>query len=346
MSITLLSVPLFNHLSPAPGAPQALHVQDVSCNSIQVSWLPPNSSLSGGLPLISYRVRYNGTKLYNRGEDKLEVEIPGLQPNTPYAISVSANNTFGWGEEAQGSTTTMARMTASLFRVIAAKSKTITFRAQILPRNLQCDMSPNDKPVTFTQRRKEVAGLTPNTQYTIHCVAKNDNGTDTCIEKTLNVTTRKNCELLISYVYDLKHINFTLHIRIHLNISLHSTAPPQVTNVRRDGHSWVAGEKINQPITWDEPQGTEDNEEPETYVVRYKKPSPDAVTDTTETRNNKTTFVLRLPLPQQAVTYIVSVAGKADTGRGNFSDELTLNYSSMCAYCMPCLHLCLIQILK
>ena len=102
--------------------------------------------------------------------------------------------------------------------------------------------------------------------------------------------------------------------------------------MRRDGESWVEGGRIYQPIAWDEPSATEDNEVPETYVVRYKKPSSGAVTNITETTNNKTTLVLSFPLPQQAVTYIVSVAGKAGTERGNFSDELTLQYSSMYAY--------------
>ena len=105
--------------------------------------------------------------------------------------------------------------------------------------------------------------------------------------------------------------------------------------MRRDGGSWVAGGRIYQPIVWDEPTATGDNEVSETYVVTYKKITPDTETNTTETRNNKTTLVLNFPLPQQAVRYIVSVAGKAGTGRGNFSDELTLQYSSMCAYCMP-----------
>ena len=99
--------------------------------------------------------------------------------------------------------------------------------------------------------------------------------------------------------------------------------------MKRAEDSRVAGRKIHQPIAWDAPQRTEDNEEAKTYVVRYQKLSPDAVTDTTETTNNKTSLVLRLPLPQQAVTYIVSVAGKAGRERGIFSDELTLNYSSM-----------------
>ena len=94
----------------------------------------------------------------------------------------------------------------------------------------------------------------------------------------------------------------------------------------------MAEGRIFQPIAWDAPRATEDNEVPETYVVRYKKTMPDTRTDTTETTNNKTTFVLSFPLPQQAVTYIVSVAGKAGTGRGNFSDELTLHYSSMYPY--------------
>ena len=105
-----------------------------------------------------------------------------------------------------------------------------------------------------------------------------------------------------------------------------------MTNERRDGDSWVAGGRIYQPIAWDEPRATEDNEVPETYVVRYRKTMSDTRTNTTETRNNKTTLVLSFPLPQQAVTYIVSVAGKAGTGRGNFSDELALNYSSTYAY--------------
>ena len=345
--IVIVSTP-FNSLPPAPGAPQALNIQAVSCNSIQVSWLPPNSSLSGGLPLISYRVRYNGKELYNisRGEHRLEVEIPGLQPNTNYTISVSANNTLGWGEEAQGNNTTMTRMTANLFSAMEVRSKTITLKAMMRPkyRKLQCARSPNDKLVTFTNRKK-VAGLTPNTQYTIHCVAKNDDGSDACLEKTLNVKTRKNRELLISHDYDLKHINFILHIPNHLILFLHSTAPPQVTNVTKAGHSRVTGGLIHQPIAWYAPRITEDNEEPETYVVRYKATTSEAVTNTTETRNNKTTLVLNLPLPQQAVAYIVSVAGKAGTERGNFSDELTLQYSSMCAYtACPCL--CFIQILK
>ena len=94
----------------------------------------------------------------------------------------------------------------------------------------------------------------------------------------------------------------------------------------------MEGGRIYQPITWDEPRATEDNEVPETYVVRYRKTTPNAVTNTTETTNNKTTLVLSFPLPQQAVTYIVSVAGKADTEPGNFSDELTLQYSSKYAY--------------
>ena len=103
--------------------------------------------------------------------------------------------------------------------------------------------------------------------------------------------------------------------------------------MRRAGHSWVAGGRIYQPITWDEPRAIEDHEVPETYVVRYKT-TTDTGTDNMTTNTTETYLVLSLPLPQQAVTYIVSVAGKAGTGRGNFSDELTLQYSStyVCMY--------------
>ena len=102
--------------------------------------------------------------------------------------------------------------------------------------------------------------------------------------------------------------------------------------MRRDGDSLVAGGRIYQPITWDEPQGTEDNEVPHTYVVRYKKTTPNTGRENIQKEVTETYFQLNLSLPQQAVTYIVSVAGKAGTGRGNFSDKLTLQYSSMHAY--------------
>ena len=193
-----------NPSSPAPGAPRALQVEAVSCSSIRVSWSPPDSSLSGGLPLISYRVRYNGTELYNisRMEDEVEVNISGLEPNTSYAILVSAMNTLGWGEEAVRSITTMARMTEQLFDVMEVKSKsiTVTFK-RVTHKRLQCDMTQNAnrrRTFTLTQRKKErtLAGLTPNTQYTIHCVAKDKDGKEACIEQTMNVITRRNRELL------------------------------------------------------------------------------------------------------------------------------------------------------
>ena len=70
-------------------------------------------------------------------------------------------------------------------------------------------------------------------------------------------------------------------------------------------------------------------------MVRYKKTVPDIVEHITK-NTRKTYFVLSLPLPQQAVSYVVSVAGVAGTERGYYSDGLTLHYSSM-YYCL-CLH--------
>ena len=98
--------------------------------------------------------------------------------------------------------------------------------------------------------------------------------------------------------------------------------------MRKNGSSWVAGEKIYQPIAWDKPKPTGDNKEPNTYVVRYKKTMQDTGTTNIKTNTTKTYFVLSLPLPQQAVTYTVSVAGVAGSERGNDSKELTLHYSS------------------
>ena len=162
-----------------------------------MSWLPPNSSLSGGLPLISYRVGYNGTELYiSGGEDKLGADIPGLQPSTLYVISVSANNTLGLGEEAQGSTTTMLRLREQLFNVTEVKSRSLTMTV-MMRGTFKCEMSPIANGMgTFTlTQEKGLGGLTPNTRYTIHCVGKDEDGRDACIEQTMSVTTRKNREL-------------------------------------------------------------------------------------------------------------------------------------------------------
>ena len=132
-------------------------------------------------------------------EDKLEVDIPGLQPNTHYALSVSANNTFGWGEEAQRSNTTMPRQREQLFNVTVVKSKSLTMTVMMggTFKDLQCEMSPFANGMgnfTLTQE-KGLGGLTPNTQYTIHCVGKDEDGRDACIEQIMSVTTRKNREL-------------------------------------------------------------------------------------------------------------------------------------------------------
>ena len=122
-------------------------------------------------------------------------------------------------------------------------------------------------------------------------------------------------------------------IPIHLIFSLHSTAPLAVKNMRRNGDSWVAGAKIYQAIAWNKRKGT-DNEEPEAYVVRCKRTTPDTGTINIKTNTTETSLVLILPLPRQVVTYTVSVAGKAGTERGNYSNQLTVHYLRSMYYCL------------
>ena len=136
-------------------------------------------------------------------EDELETNISGLEPNTSYVISVSGNNTLGWGEEAERSITTMPRMTEQLFDVTEVKSKSfmVTAKMSATHMHLQCDMIPNTNgafTLTQLQRNETLKGLTPNTQYTIRCVAKDEDGRDACVEQTRIVTTRKNRELVQS----------------------------------------------------------------------------------------------------------------------------------------------------
>ena len=118
----------------------------------------------------------------------------------------------------------------------------------------------------------------------------------------------------------------------------------------------MEGGRIYQPITWDAPPGTEENEVPEAYVIRYKNRTSDTGADSVTTNTTEISLNLTFPLPQQAVTYIVSVAGKAGTDRGNFSDVLSLHYSSMCVclahgiakyvFMCACLSLSLVELHK
>ena len=81
---------------------------------------------------------------------------------------------------------------------VKSKSLTMTVMMRGTFKDLQCEMSPianGMRTFTLTQGNEKLAGLTPHTQYTIHCVAKDGDGKDACIEQTMNVTTRKNCEL-------------------------------------------------------------------------------------------------------------------------------------------------------
>ena len=166
-----------------------------------MSWLLPNSSDSGGLPLISYRVGYNGNELHSIPsikDEKVETNITGLQPNTLYAISVSANNTLGWGAEEKNSTTIMPRLTW-LFIVSNVTSTNITVTPTVVARSkhLHCNMSKEGRnPFNLTQESLVLAGLTPKTQYTIHCVGDDGEGSNGCVKQTMSVTTRKNRELL------------------------------------------------------------------------------------------------------------------------------------------------------
>ena len=80
---------------------------------------------------------------------------------------------------------------------VKSKSLNVTVMKGGTFKGLQCEMSPIAKGMgTFTlTQEKGLAGLTPNTQYTIHCVGKDEDGRDVCIEDTTSVTTRKNREL-------------------------------------------------------------------------------------------------------------------------------------------------------
>ena len=179
-----------------------VQVEVLSCERIRVSWLPPESQDSGGLPIISYRVCHNGSELCNffRAGDEGKTEIHGLQPITKYVIKVSANNTLGWGVEGMGNNTTLARMSKRLINVSKVTSNSITIMAEMIEAYtyLQCDLSPDAdgfRNFTLASTPEIEQNLNFNTKYKIYCMALNINRSDACAEQTMNVTTRKKREL-------------------------------------------------------------------------------------------------------------------------------------------------------
>ena len=88
-----------------------------------------------------------------------------------------------------------------LFDVSNVTSTNITVTPTVVARSkhLQCNVSnykEGRNSFTLTQESLVLIGMTPNTQYTIHCVGDDGEGSDGCVKQTMNVTTRKNRELL------------------------------------------------------------------------------------------------------------------------------------------------------
>ena len=92
-------------------------------------------------------------------------------------------------------------MTEQLFNANDVKSKSfIVAIKRAIHMDQQCHMTPNTSDHTYTiAKKRTIAGLTLYSQYTIHCVVKEEDGRDACIELAMTAITRKSCELLLSY---------------------------------------------------------------------------------------------------------------------------------------------------
>lgn len=158
---------------------------------------------NGGLAITGYKVTYNGMELdkWFTTNHALATEIHGLQPNTDYTMKVAANNALGPGQQAMINTSTMSRKDQKLFTATPLTSTTLMVKATNIVRMrtgyLACHVSPNDngqygpRHFNLTETVTNVSGLNPATMYTIKCVMYAQNGTDTCIQSTENVTTKQ-----------------------------------------------------------------------------------------------------------------------------------------------------------
>ena len=102
-----------------------------------------------------------------------------------------------------------------------------------------------------------------------------------------------------------------------------------MVNVERGRNSWVDGGQLYQPISWDIP-GNGSHLTPDQYVIFYGTNvslPQQQFSDTTE--NATLSFVIGLPLPDEAITYYIWVAGRNGREEGPLSEVLQLNYSGM-----------------
>ena len=108
------------------------------------------------------------------------------------------------------------------------------------------------------------------------------------------------------------------------------TGPARVTNVRKNGSTWVERRKIYQPIAWDMPP-TGEHDVPESYVVTYRNVQW-AVRRSNESRNTTAlTLILVMDLTEDntEIIYKVWVSAKSSTGEGPLSKALTLQYKGI-----------------
>ncbi|XP_049819624.1 tyrosine-protein phosphatase Lar isoform X2 [Aethina tumida] len=92
-----------------PGDPQDVKVVPINSTSIKVSWKPPQTRDRNGI-ILGYHVHVQETKEEGRnflnepmrfdvfGDDVLELNVSGLQPDTTYAIQVAALTRKGDGD--------------------------------------------------------------------------------------------------------------------------------------------------------------------------------------------------------------------------------------------------------
>lgn len=93
--------------------------------------------------------------------------------------------------------------------------------------------------------------------------------------------------------------------------------------------SWVTEGQIYQPITWKEPE-TRNHLAPDKYVIFYGTDASLPRQQFNDTTANATlSFVISLPLPSEAVTYYIWVAGRTGGREGPLSEVFQLNYAGM-----------------
>jgi hypothetical protein len=302
----------------APNAPKDLTIINISCNTITLEWT--QQAMSGGLPVTSYEVvistegqreQVNNYTIKTTSEStshRLTLD-KGIESNKTYQVQLRLTNHIGGSVNAQRLTITTPPK-VKIFNALATSANTVSIVSKVYANATLSYTCTSRAHYSFnishrgglyrfrfftTSSGLNISSLLPDTVYSIQCAP------------VVPVEDQSQC---VSQ-------NTTLLVK---------TFPWVPSEVTIDS-SFYSDHKVHQSIQWSRPHHHSSQLK---YIIKYgpaqKVQHPTQPTAQTAI-SDKTTVIIKLPIPIVPVTYYVWVAALSDIGRGQYSYRRQIHYT-------------------